>query len=232
MTGSSTTGRAGPWRNNPVLVQLLGLSPALAMTRSLAMALGLGVATLMVLVASRTTMALVERRISAAVWMPAQLLLIATGAGCVDLLLEVYRYPLHQQLGIFVSLIAANGVLLADERSQSPILAARAALGTGLGFVGTLCLIGALRELAGQGTLGAGMELLFGPVAAGWRLQVLPAGYGFPLWLLPAGAFVLVGLLIALGNTVALRARPPAPEPAAPVPGAKRVRVTDRAPGD
>lgn len=234
MTGSASGFRGGLWRANPVLVRLLGLSPALAMTRSLATALALGVATLGVLVASRSAMALVERRLSAAMRLPAQLLLIAAATGCVDLLLQAYRYPLHQQLGIFVPLIAANGALLwsSGDGRGSPGTAAADALGTGLGFLAVLTLLGALRELAGQGTLGSGMELLFGAVAAGWKIQLLPAGYGFPLWLLPSGAFVLVGLMIALRNAFALRQHPPAPEPPVPVPGAKRVRVTDPAPGD
>ena len=231
MTGSASGFRAGLWRANPVLVQLLGLSPALATTRSAATALGLGLATLAVLIVSRTAEAVVERRISAAVRMPAQLLLIAAGTGCVDLLVQAYRYPLHQQLGIFVPLIAANGALLWGSGSpRSSGTAAADALGTGLGFMGVLTLLGALRELAGQGTLGSGMELLFGSAAAGWKIQVLPAGYGFPLWLLPSGAFLLAGLLIALRNAIALRQRASAPEP--PTPGTKRVRVTDAASRD
>lgn len=224
----------GLWRNNPALVQLLGLSPLLAMSRSLATALGLALATLAVLVGASVAVALLRNRTPDAVRIPVVLLLIATFAGCIELLLQAYRYPLYQALGIFVPLIAANGALLASAATSSQhslAHAARSGLWTGLGFAGALILLGALRELLGQGTLGSQLDLLFGPGAAGWQLQVLPDNYVFPLWVLPPGAFLLTGLLIALKNAIDLRrAAPPPPAPApvpAPTPGAKRVRVTD-----
>jgi electron transport complex protein RnfE len=219
----------GLWRNNPALVQLLGLSPLLAMSRSVATALGLGFATLAVLVASSVAVALLRNRTPDAVRIPVFLLLIATSTGCIELLLQAYRYPLYQALGIFVPLIAANGVLLASaaaSRRQSLVSAARGGLLTGLGFAWVLILLGALRELLGQGTLCRHMDLLFGPGAAAWQLQVLPDNYEFPLWVLPPGAFLLTGFLLALKNAIDLRRAAPAPPVPVPTPGAKRVRVT------
>jgi electron transport complex protein RnfE len=221
---------AALWRNNPALVQLLGLSPLLAMSRSVATALGLGFATLGVLVASNVAVALLRNRTPDAVRVPLFLLLIATFTGCIELLCQAYRYPLYQALGIFVPLIAANGALLASADTSSRQSLARAARGgllTGLGFAGVLIVLGALRELLGQGTLGNHLDLLFGPGAAGWQLQVLPEHYGFALWVLPPGAFLLTGLLIALKNAIDLRRVAPAPPAPAPTPGAKRVRLTD-----
>lgn len=226
--GTDTGG--GLWRNNPALVQLLGLSPLLAMSRSLATALGLGLATLAVLVSASVAVALLRNRTPDAVRIPLFLLLIATFTGCIELLLQAYRYPLYQALGIFVPLIAANGALLASADTssrQSLATAARGGLLTGLGFAGVLIVLGALRELLGQGTLCRQMDLLFGPSAAAWQLQVLPDNYEFPLWVLPPGAFLLTGLLIALKNAIDLRRAAPAPPAPAPTPGAKRVRVTD-----
>lgn len=215
------------WRNNAVLAQLLGLSPLLAMSRSVATALGLGLATLAVLVASSVAVALLRKRTPDAVRIPLFLLLIATFTACIELLLQAYRYPLYQALGIFVPLIAANGTLLASaaaRRERSLAAAARGGLLTGLGFAWVLILLGALRELLGQGTLCRNMDLLFGPGAAAWQLQVLPDNYEFPLWVLPPGAFLLIGFLLALKNAIDLRHIAPAPP--VPVPGAKRVRVT------
>ncbi|MBK9427807.1 MAG: electron transport complex subunit RsxE [Gammaproteobacteria bacterium] len=220
----------GLWRNNVVLVQLLGLSPLLAMSRSVATALGLGFATLAVLVASSVAVALLRKRTPDAVRIPLFLLLIATFTGCIELLLQAYRYPLYQALGIFVPLIAANGALLASaaaSRERSLAAAARGGLLTGLGFAWVLVLLGALRELLGQGTLCRNMDLLFGPGAAAWQLQVLPDNYEFPLWVLPPGAFLLTGFLLALKNAIDLRRRAPAPPAPVPTPSAKRVRVTE-----
>ena len=219
----------GLWRNNAVLVQLLGLSPLLAMSRSVATSLGLGLATLAVLVASSVAVALLRKRTPDAVRIPLFLLLIATFTGCIELLLQAYRYPLYQALGIFVPLIAANGALLASaaaSRERSLAAAARGGLLTGLGFAWVLVLLGALRELLGQGTLCRNMDLLFGPGAAAWQLQVLPEHYEFPLWVLPPGAFLLTGFLLALKNAIDLRRPAPAPPAPVPTPGAKRVRVT------
>lgn len=217
------------WHNNAVLVQLLGLSPLLAMSRSVATALGLGLATLAVLVASSVAVALLCKRTPDAVRIPLFLLLIATFTGCIELLLQAYRYPLYQALGIFVPLIAANGALLASaaaSRERSLAAAARGGLLTGLGFAWVLVLLGALRELLGQGTLCRNMDLLFGPGAAAWQLQVLPDNYEFPLWVLPPGAFLLIGFLLALKNAIDLRRPAPAPPAPVPTPSAKRVRVT------
>ncbi|MFZ2208614.1 MAG: electron transport complex subunit RsxE [Porticoccaceae bacterium] len=219
----------GLWRNNAVLVQLLGLSPLLAMSRSVATALGLGLATLAVLVASSVAVALLRKRTPDAVRIPLFLLVIATFTGCIELLLQAYRYPLYQALGIFVPLIAANGALLASaaaRRERSLAAAARGGLLTGLGFAWVLILLGALRELLGQGTLCRNMDLLFGPGAAAWQLQVLPDNYEFPLWVLPPGAFLLTGFLLALKNAIDLRRPASAPPAPVPTPGAKRVRVT------
>lgn len=218
------------WHNNAVLVQLLGLSPLLAMSHSVATALGLGLATLAVLVASSVAVALLRKRTPDAVRIPLFLLLIATFTACIELLLQAYRYPLYQALGIFVPLIAANGTLLASaaaSRERSLAAAARGGLLTGLCFAWILILLGALRELLGQGTLCRNMDLLFGPGAAAWQLQVLPDNYEFPLWVLPPGAFLLIGFLLALKNAIDLRRPAPAPPAPVPTPSAKRVRVTE-----
>lgn len=226
---------AGLWRDNPALVQLLGLSPLLAMSRSVATALGLAFVTLAVLVASSVAVALLRNRTPDAMRIPVALLLIATFTGCIELLLQAYRYPLYQALGIFVPLIAANSALFAAadaSRRHSLAAAARGGLLTGLGFAWVLLLLGALRELLGQGSLCGQMDLLFGPGAAAWQFQVLPDDYEFLLWMLPPGAFLLTGFLLALKNAIDLRSGATSPSAPVPTPGAKRVRVTGAPPPD
>jgi len=210
------------WRENPMLVRLLGLSPLLGASGSLATALGLGLATLVVIAVSALLLAPLHGRLSRPLHLAAALLVIAAATAGVDLGLRGFYYPLHQALGLYVPLIAVNGaVLLAGTRpgAEHPVRAVLNALGVGLGMLLALALLGAARELLGHGTLLRDFELLLGSRAAAWELRLLPAGYAFPLWSLPAGAFIAAGLLIALQRRL-LPARTEAIAPAA------RVRVT------
>ncbi len=175
----------GLWKNNPGLVQLLGLCPLLGTSNSTVNALGLGLATLFVLVCSNAAVSLVRGALSEAVRLPAFLMIIAALTTCIELLMQAWRFELYQVLGIFIPLITTNCVILgraADlRRAEQP--AARSAfdaLMMGLGFALVLLILGGLRELLGQGTLLAGMELLFGPAAAGWTDTAVPAVPGPP----------------------------------------------------
>lgn len=216
MTGDSL------WRENPMLVRLLGLSPLLGASGSLAIALGLGLATLVVIAVSALLLAPLHGRLRRPLHLSAALLVIATATASVDLWLRGFHSPLHQALGLYVPLIAVNGaVLLAGTQpdTQRPARTVLNALAVGLGMLFALALLGAARELLGHGTLLRDFELLLGARAAGWELRLLPAGYAFPLWSLPAGAFIAVGLLIALHR----RLTPARTEAVAPAP---RVRFT------
>ncbi|MGK2913448.1 MAG: electron transport complex subunit E [Porticoccaceae bacterium] len=221
--------RAGLWSNNPVLVQLLGLSPLLAVTTSAVGGLGLGLATTLVITAACATVSLLRRPLASVIGMPAWLLIIAAFTTGVELLMKAYAYPLYQLLGIFVPLIVANGAILNRARAfaseQPPLPAAIDGLATGAGFTGVLLIVGSLREGIGNGTLFAGMELIFGPAARHWQLDILADGYRFPLLLLPPGAFLVAGLLIALKNRIDSHYRERHPSPPTE-PGTKRVRTT------
>ncbi len=221
----------GLWKNNPGLVQLLGLCPLLGTSSSMVNALGLGLATLFVLVCSSVSVSLIRSTLSETVRLPAFLLIIATLTTCIELLMQAWRFELYQVLGIFVPLITTNCVILGRAQtfaSQNNLArSAFDALMMGLGFALVLLIIGTLRELLGHGTLLAGMELLFGPAAADWTVQV-PGYQGLLLAVLPPGAFLVLGLLIALKNRIdeSLADRAKAQAGNVPATERQRVRVT------
>lgn len=221
----------GLWKNNPGLVQLLGLCPLLGTSSSMVNALGLGLATVFVLVCSSVIVSLIRGTLSEAVRLPAFLLVIATLTTCAELLMQAWRYELYEVLGIFVPLITINCVILGRAQSfASTNNVARSAfdgLMMGLGFALVLLTVGTLRELLGHGTLLAGMDLLFGPAAADWKLQI-PGYQGLLLAVLPPGAFLVLGLLIALKNRIdeSLAGRAKAQAGDVPATERQRVRVT------
>lgn len=218
----------GLWKNNPGLVQLLGLCPLLGTSSSMVNALGLGLATLFVLVCTSVSVSLFRSTLSEAARLPAFLLIIATLTTCIELLMQAWRFELYQVLGIFVPLITTNCVILGRAQtfaSQNNVArSAFDALMMGLGFALVLLIIGTLRELLGHGTLLAGMELLFGPAAADWKVQV-PGYQGLLLAVLPPGAFLVLGLLIALKNRIDESLADRAKAQAGDVPATERQRV-------
>ena len=221
----------GLWKNNPALVQLLGLCPLLGVSNSAVNALGLGLATMLVLTCSNIGVSLVRGVVNTAVRLPAFVMIIAALTTCIELLMQAFTYELYQILGIFIPLITTNCVILgrADgfAAKHDPARAAYDGLMMGLGFGVVLVLIGSIRELLGTGALFANMHLLFGPVAADWKLTLVQDYRGFLLAILPPGAFIVLGLLIAGKNRIdqiaAERARAAAPEAPAQ---SRRVRVT------
>ena len=203
------TGR-GFWRRNPALVELLGLCPLLGASTTLANGLGLGLATTLVLAVSGGTAACVAPRVSEEIRLP---LFVLTGAVLVTLMqlaLNAYWHALHVALGIFVPLIATNCLLLARAQNYARTHSVRESvvdgLASGLGLCAALVALGALREFAAKGTLGTGIEMLFGPGAKAWAIHILPKAYSFPLAASPVGAFLGLALLIAAKNALSARA--------------------------
>ncbi|MEX6503179.1 electron transport complex subunit E [Pseudomonas zhanjiangensis] len=221
----------GLWKNNPGLVQLLGLCPLLGVSNSTVNALGLALASAVVLICSNTAVSLVRGVVNTAVRLPAFVMIIAALTTCIELLMQAFTYELYQILGIFIPLITTNCVILgradAFAAKHDPARSAYDGLMMGLGFGAVLVVLGALRELFGTGALLANMHLLFGPLAANWQLTVIPEYQGFLLAILPPGAFIVLGLLIAGKNRIdeSLVARAKARQPQAPAPS-RRVRVT------
>lgn len=221
----------GLWHNNPALVQLLGLCPLLAVTGTVVNALGLGIATTLVLLSSNIAVSLIRNFVSDAIRLPAFVMIIASLVTCAELLMKAYTYELYEILGIFIPLIVTNCAILgrADAFAcKNPILpAATDGLMMGLGFSAVLLLLGAIREIIGQGTLFSGMELIFGSSAVSWEITLISDYSNFLFAVLPPGAFMAMGLIIAIKNIIDQRVAA-AKERAEPiqVAGSKRVRVT------
>lgn len=224
--------RNGLWKNNPALVQLLGLCPLLAVTGSVVNAMGLGLATMLVLMGSNVAVSLIRKAVSDAIRLPAFVMIIAAFTTCTELLMQAFTYELYQILGIFIPLIVTNCTILgrADAFASKNTLVPAAVDGfmMAFGFFWVLLLIGAIREVIGAGTLFANMHLLFGETARNWQLNVFGESYkGFLVAVLPPGAFLVAGLLIALKNIIdaKIQARIEAQKGEVKK-GSKRVRTT------
>ena len=221
----------GLWTNNPALVQLLGLCPLLAVTGTVVNALGLGLATMMVLIGSNIIVSIIRHHVSDAVRLPVFVIIIATFVTCAELIMKAFTYELYQILGIFIPLIVTNCAILgraeAFASKQSVGMAGLDGFMMGLGFLFVLVCLGAVRELLGQGTLLVDMQLLFGPAAANWTLQPFGDGYSFLIAILPPGAFLVMGFLMAIKNAIdwQIKLKADADKPK-PVKGAKRIRTT------
>jgi Na+-translocating ferredoxin:NAD+ oxidoreductase subunit E len=222
----------GLWSNNPALVQLLGLCPLLAVSSTVVNAMGLGIATLLVLIVSNSVVSLIRHQVSDAVRLPAFVMIIASAVTCIQMLMNAFTYELYQILGIFIPLIVTNCAVLgrADAFASKNKLLPSLVDGfmMGMGFMLVLIAVGAVRELLGTGHLFADMHLLFGELARNWQLNIFGNSYPNVIFaLLPPGAFIVVGFLIAGKNLIdtQLKARAEARK-TKPVKGSKRVRTT------
>jgi Na+-translocating ferredoxin:NAD+ oxidoreductase subunit E len=196
--------RNGLWTNNQALVALLGLCPLLAVTNNIVNAIGLGLATTFVLVASNTTVSIFRNQIRKEVRIPIFVLLIASFVTIVELLMQSYFYDLYLILGIFVPLIVTNCAILGRaEAYASKNTWGKSALDglmMGIGFSIILIILGALRELIGSGTLFDQSALLLGSVGNTLSVTIFDDYQGTLLAILPPGAFIGLGLIVAIKN--------------------------------
>lgn len=199
----------GLWQQNPLLVQLLGLCPLLAISTSLVNAVSLGLATILVMMLANLAIASLRALIPYEIRIPVFVLIIAALVTMVDLTFNAFLHDLYVVLGIFIPLIVTNCIVLArvEAFAAKNSLAAATLDGTmmGMGFLWVIALIGCVRELIGQGTLFSGIEMIFPSLT---HIQLLPADYpGFLIMMLPPGAFFTLGLLIAGRNWLAARTK-------------------------
>jgi electron transport complex protein RnfE len=196
----------GLWKNNPGLVQLLGLCPLLAVTSTVVNALGLGIATMFVLICSNATVSAIRQWVPKEIRIPIFVLIIAAFVTCVQLLMNAYTYDLYQSLGIFLPLIVTNCAIIGRAEayaSKNPVKQASFdGLMMGLGFLLVLVVLGGIREILGQGTLFDGANLLFGSWASVLKIEVYHLDNQFLLAILPPGAFIAMGFLIAGKNAI------------------------------
>jgi len=196
----------GAWRQNTGLVVLLGLCPLLAVTNTLINGLALGLATMLTLMLSNLCVSAMRGLLQAEIRIPAFVLIIASVVTVIELLMNAFFYDLFRVLGIFIPLIVTNCAIIGRAEAfasrNSPLPSLVDGFATGLGFCITLVLLGALRELIGQGTLLAGAEMLLGEWGQHLTLTIVPDHPGFLLAILPPGAFLGLALLIAARNAL------------------------------
>ena len=202
----SEISKNGLWNNNVALVQLLGLCPLLAVTGTVINGLGLGLATLLTLVASNTLVSMIRHWVRPEVRVPVFVLIIASIVTTIELTMNAYFHGLYLILGIFIPLIVTNCSILARAEayaSKNRILpSALDGFMMGVGFMLILVLLGAMREALGRGTLLANAHLMFGEAARDWTIVLVNDYSGFLLAILPPGAFIGLGIIIAIKNKI------------------------------
>jgi len=211
MIDKRTIVRDGFWTNNVGLVQLLGLCPLLAVTGTFINGLGLGLATLVTLIASNVTVSAIRSLVRPEVRIPVFVLVIASIVTMIELLMSAFLYDLYKILGIFIPLIVTNcSIIGRAEAFASKNNVWRSfldGLSMGAGFMLVLVTLGAMREIIGSGTLFSQAHLMFGESARALTIVFSDDYNGFLLAILPPGAFIGLGLLIALKNIVDKRAK-------------------------
>jgi Na+-translocating ferredoxin:NAD+ oxidoreductase subunit E len=179
----------GVWRENPVLIQLLGLCPALAVTNTVANGIAMGLASFFVLLCSSVLVSLLRHMIPQAVRISAYILIIATFVTLVDILLAAIVPDIHKALGAFIALIVVNCMILGRQEAfssrNSVGRAALDAVGVGGGFMIAMVMLSGVREVLGNGSF-LGFPL-FGTGFEPWIVMILPPGGFFTLGVLLIG---------------------------------------------
>lgn len=182
--------KGGILDNNPVLVQLLGMCPTLALTTSVSNAIGMGLATTAVLICSNLLISLLRRIIPKQVRIAAFIVIISGFVTAVSLLMNAYFFELYQSLGLFLDLIVVNCIILARAEAfaskNKPIPSVIDGFAMGLGFTFALLIMATIREIIGAGSF-LGYDLTFNG-------KLLP----FRMIAQPAGAFITLGIIIAV----------------------------------
>ncbi len=195
---------AGMVERNPAWVQMLGLCPLLAVSSSVVNALGLAAASTLVLIGSNTIISLMRKLLPEFARLPAFMLLIASLTTLAVMLMEAFAYELYLGIALFVQIIVTNCIILGRAEafaSRQPAWPAFLdALGTAAGFATALIILGGVREVIGHGTLFANLDQLLGAGAANLTIRILPEHQRLLLAALPPGAFMVAGLLMALGR--------------------------------
>jgi electron transport complex protein RnfE len=198
--------RDGLWTNNVGLVQVLGICPLLAVTGTFINGLGLGLATLITLVASNVTVSVIRKLVRPEVRIPVFVLVIASIVTIIELSMSAWFYELYKVLGIFIPLIVTNcSIIGRAEAFASKNTVGRSFLdgfSMGFGFLLVLVTLGTLREIIGHGTLFSQAHLMFGEAARSMTIHFVDSYQGFLLAVLPPGAFIGLGLLIAMKNVI------------------------------
>lgn len=187
---------------NPLFVLVLGTCPALAVTTTLEQAIGMGILFTVVLALSNVIISALRKFIPEYVRIPSYIVIIATFVTVVKLLAEAFLPELYSSLGVFLSLITVNCIVLGRAEAfaqDNPVLPSLLdGLGNGLGYTIAICIIALFREILGAGTLSFGKTFTFIPEVTIPLLKGDGWDYSLPLLQQPTGAFLVLGIVIAL----------------------------------
>ena len=198
--------KEGVITNNPVLVQILGMCPTLAVSTSLFNGIGMGICATLVLMCSNLVISLLRNIIPNKVRIAAFIVVIAGLVTCVDLLLKAFVPALSDSLGVFIPLIVVNCIILGRAEAfaykNPPLASVVDGLTQGIGFTCALTILSVAREFLGSGTFGGGLI----DVSNGFHIvlggadgiRILPEGIGASLITQPAGGFLSLGIFIAI----------------------------------
>ncbi|CDG21343.1 Electron transport complex protein rnfE [Xenorhabdus poinarii G6] len=191
----------GLWKNNSALVQLLGLCPLLAVSSTATNALGLGLATTLVLLSTNIAVSALRRWVPHEIRIPIYVMIIASVVSAVQMLINAFAFGLYESLGIFIPLIVTNCIVIgrAEAYASKNSIYHSMIDGLAMGFGATFALfvLGAIREILGNGTLFDGADLLLGSWATSLRIEIIHMDSPFLLAILPPGAFIGLGLMLA-----------------------------------
>ena len=177
-------------KENPTFVLLLGMCPTLGTTASAINGMGMGLATMFVLICSNVVISLIKNLVPDMVRIPIFVVVIASFVTLLQMVMQAYVPALYATLGLFIPLIVVNCILLgraeAFAAKNNPLSSFFDGLGMGLGFTIALTLLGGVREFLGTGKL--------------FNIAIMPEDYGMLIFVLAPGAFIVLGYLIAIVN--------------------------------
>lgn len=193
--------REGIWSNNIVFAQMLALCPLLAVSGTATNGLGMGLATILVLVLSGALVSSLRKVITPEVRIPEFVLIIASVVTLVDMTMNAWMHELYKVLGLFIPLIVTNCAIL----GRAEAFASKNSVGAsifdglmmGLGFTLVLVILGGMREILAGGTLFANAALLLGDGFSFLEVTLIPNYRGFLLFALPSGGFIALGFILA-----------------------------------
>ncbi len=199
----------GLWDNNAVFAQMLGLCPLLAVSNTVINALGLGIATMMVLIISNMSVSLIRNIVRPEIRLPVFVVIIASAVTAIELVMHAWFHELYLVLGIFIPLIVTNCAIIA----RAEAFASKNTLGKsffdglmmGLGFTLVLVALGTMREVIGMGTLFSNAHIMFGNGMQWLTIEVFSDYDGFLLAILPPGAFIGLAFLLAGRNYIKIK---------------------------
>lgn len=188
--------KEGLLTKNPVLVQLLGMCSALAISTSLFNGIGMGVSVTIILICSNVLISALRKVIPGSIRIAAYIVIIASFVTIVDLLLQAFLPELSESLGVFIPLIVVNCIILGRAESfaskNGVVASALDGLFQGIGYTMALVVTCIVRELLGSGTFGGGL------LNGGEGIRIIPEGYPAMQMVMPVGGFLTLGCLIAL----------------------------------